>query len=254
MKKIASLFLLICVLNLLALGGLAGYLVATDRLDAPKAAAIVDLLRHQGTPVKFRETLYDILQPAPATTSAPASQPAMASADAPADSALPSPPPGTAQDRINAAHEAVDQQQLRLENEAQELRHRQELLVKMQADVTAQLKQVKDEKEAFEKRVAQAGTQATDDNFQKTLALYDELKSKQVKDLFMNMQVEEIAKYITAMDPDRAGKIIGEFKTPQEANLIAKVLEHIRAAGTASASGTSTDTNAVAATPAPSGP
>jgi flagellar motility protein MotE (MotC chaperone) len=249
MKKLASLLLLLCILNLLAVAGLVGYLVATERLDKQKASAIVDLLRHKGTPDKFRETLYDILEPTPSTSTAPASQPALA-ADTPSSDTT----PGSAQDRINASHQALDQETLRLENQAQELRHRQELLVQLQADVTAKLKKIDDEKQAFEKRVAQVNTQAADDSFQKSLALYNELKSKQVKDLFMPMPPDEIAKFLTAMDPDRAAKIIGEFKTPDEARAIAIVLDRIRTAGTTSASASASTTNAVAASPAPPGP
>ena len=250
MKKLGSLFLLLCILNLFAGAGLVGYLVATERLDKPKAAAIVDLLRHKGTPDKFRETLYDILEPSPATTSAPASQPALAADMTPANDAT----AGTAQDRINAAHQAVDQETLRLENQAQELRHRQELLVQLQADVTAKLQKIQTERDAFEKRVAEVGAQSTDENFQKSLALYNELKSKQVKDLFMAMPPEEVAKFLTAMEPERAAKIISEFKSPEEAAAIGRVLAHIRAPGTTSASGKLNDANAVAASPAPPGP
>ncbi len=83
MKKLASLFTLLCIFNLLALAGLIGFLLATGRLDGPKANAIADLLRHKGTPNKFREQLYDILQPTSQPAIAPASQPALASGDLP---------------------------------------------------------------------------------------------------------------------------------------------------------------------------
>lgn len=233
MKKLTSLFVLICVLNLFALIGLAGYLVGTGRLDKPKAAAIADMLRHKGTPEKFRETLYDILEPTPATTSAPASQPAIAS-----DVSLPDPSFSTsAEKRIDAGHQAMEQERIRLENQAQELRHRQELLVQMQADVQVKLQKIDEDKKAFEAQVAQASAAGKDDSFQKTLALYDELKSKQVKDIFIGMTPDLVANYLQAMEPSRAGKIIGEFKSPSESAFIATVLDRIRASGTTSAIG-----------------
>ncbi len=245
MKKIGSLFLLLCVLNLFALLGLGGYLLASGRLDKTKATAIADLLRHKGTPEKFRETLYDILEPAPATTSAPASQPAVA------DSNLPDPQFSTsAQDRIDAGHQAMEQERLKLENQAQELRHRQDLLVQLQVDVQAKLKKIDEQQQAFEKRVAAANAGVKDDSFQKSLALYDELKTKQVKDIFLGMAPDIVANYLQAMEPSRAGKIIGEFKSPAESAFIASVLDRIRAAGTTSAIGSASNgTPAVAARP-----
>jgi len=70
------------------------------------------------------------------------------------------------------------------------------------------------------------------------LALYDELKPKQVKDLFVDSKSAElVASYLTAMEPSRAAKIIGEFKAPEERTFIDAVLERIRVAGTTSASG-----------------
>ncbi len=230
MKKIGSLFVLICVLNLFALMGLAGYLVGTGRLDKQKATSIVDLLRHKGTPEKFRENLYDILESTPTTTTAPASRPAVAEADLP--------PPtfaSGAQDRIDAGHQAMEQERLRLENQAQELRHRQESLVAMQAQIEADKKKNEDEKKAFDQKVAQTAATAKDDNFQKTLALYDEMKTKQIKDIFIGMTPDVVANYLQAMEPSRAAKIIGEFKSPAEATFIASVLERIRAAGTQTA-------------------
>ncbi len=53
----------------------------------------------------------------------------------------------------------------------------------------------------------------------------------------MGMQADDVAKFLVAMDPDRAAKIIGEFKTPPEAKMISTVLDRIRVGGTTSALG-----------------
>ena len=57
MKKFLIFF---CVLNLLVLVGLIGYLLGTGRLDKPKMQAIADILRHKGTPEKFREQVQNV--------------------------------------------------------------------------------------------------------------------------------------------------------------------------------------------------
>jgi flagellar motility protein MotE (MotC chaperone) len=234
-KKLMAFVSMVCLLNVLAAAGLVGYLVATGRLDKVKGQAVVDLLRHKGTPENFREELYDILEPAAATASAPATGPASRPAVAGGETG-----PATAEERIDYARRAMEQERLQLEAEAQDLRHRQELLTQVQAQVEEKLKRIDDQKKAFDEAVAKEQGKGSTENFQKSLALYDELKPKQVKELFVGMPVEQAAKYLDAMAPDRAAKIIGEFKSPEDRAFLNKVLEQLRSAGTGAASGSRT--------------
>lgn len=229
MKKFGSLFSMICVMHVVAALGLVGYLVATKRLDKEKSAAILDLLRHQGTPDKLREQLYDIIEPTTATASAPASS--LAHTTHTQESIL----AATAVDRIDVTRQAIEQERLKLEAEAQELRHRQALLAQLQVDVQAKLKKVETDKAAFEAQTQTVVDKAQQENFARTLALYDELKPKQIKEIFSTMGVDLVAQYLAAMAPDRAGKIISEFKTPDEKQFITGVLERLRSGGTTSA-------------------
>jgi hypothetical protein len=234
MKKIMQFLTMLCVLNVFMVIGLAGYLVGTGRLDKEKGGAIVDLLRHKGTPTKFRETVYDILEPV--ATTAPATQATTNPASLAEDQGLRS--VASAQERIAFAHQMMEQERLSLENEAQDLRHRQELLLALQADVQAKLKKIEDAKKESEPKAATAEAKVREENFQKTLALYDELKPKQIKDIFIdNKDPDLAASYLVAMDPSRAAKIVGEFKTPEEQQFIVLVLDRIRTRGTGSASG-----------------
>jgi flagellar motility protein MotE (MotC chaperone) len=245
MKKLGTLFTLLCIMNLFALVGLLGYLFGTGRLDKQKATAIVAMIRHQGEPEKFNEKLYDILEPTPATNpaTAPASQPAVA--DAADNASL-----GTsAQDRLQIANQAMQQERIRLDTLAQELRNRQELLAKTQEEVEAKLKKIEAEKGEFEKKLTAVNTKARDENFQKSLDLYNELKPKQVKDMFLGMTPELVSSYIQAMDSSRAGDIISEFKSPPEIDFIKSVLERIRTSGTSAASGSPSAGNSSAPAP-----
>src|SRR5271165_5086688 len=119
MKKLGTLFTLLCIMNLLAILGLLGYLVGTGRLDKQKFGAIVAMVRHQGEPEKFNEKLYDILEPKPASATAPASQPSVANAGA--DVSL----GASSQDRLAIAAQAMQQERIRLDSLAPELSHRQ---------------------------------------------------------------------------------------------------------------------------------
>jgi hypothetical protein len=234
MNKIGSFLGLLAILNLLGLVGLVAFLAATGRLDSAKAHAIADLLRHQNTPATVRDQLDDLLEKsvpatAPATSTAPATAPAIAN-----------PLAASAEDRLAYARQAMEQERLRLETQAQELQHRQELLDRQQALFAIQRASLEKDKTEFDSRVAASASKIKNENFQKTLALYDTLKPTQIKELFLTIppdtRVETVADFILAMDPDRSGKIIGEFQTPEEEAFIARVLERIRTAGTASAS------------------
>jgi len=229
MKKLFSFIMMIFLLNLLAAAGIVGYLLATGRLDKPKALVISDLLRHPGTPADLRTHVAEILVPhattAPAT--GPASRPATALGDTPA----------TAEERIDFARQAMEQERLRLDAEKQNLRHEHELLERLQAKIDADRKKVEDDRKAFEQSVVQSATKGNQEAFARTLALYDELKPKQLKDLFMPpASPEEVAKYLAAMEPERAAKIISEFKTDPEKQQIGLVLKRLRETGTDSAS------------------
>ena len=123
MKKLMSLLLILCVLHVLAgTPGIAAYLFSTGRLDGMKMRVIADLARHQGTPEKLREKVGEILAPAPATTSAPASQ---RSLTAPGTDTAAAPLVGDPGNRINFARRLVEQERIALESQKQELLHRQ---------------------------------------------------------------------------------------------------------------------------------
>jgi hypothetical protein len=250
MNKMVKVLVIVCVLNVLAGVAIAGFLFGTGRLDGSKVRVIADLARHRGTPDKLREKVGEILEPTAAgaaTASAPASQKGRAPGEIADDHS-----PASAQARIDFARQAMEQERIRLENQAQELRHRQDLLEQLQTSVESDRKNFEAAKKAFEPKVTGADDRAKAENFQKMLALYDELKTKQVKDLFIDSNNPElIASYLAAMDPSRAAKIIGEFKTPEERKFINPVLERIRTAGTASASGPPAGGDVAAAAPRP---
>jgi len=230
MKKFSSFLIFLLVLNVFAGVGLAGYLVATGRLDKQKSLAILDLLKHQGTPDKLRDQVNDVLYPiaAPPAATVPATE--VAPAESTADATLSS--LATAQDRIDFARRAADQERLRLENEARNLLARQKLLEEQRVAITRQLDLLNADKKKFEDQVNTSQSRLKDENFQRTVALYNDLKPKQVKDLFMSLDHDLVADYFRAFDSEHATKLIAEFKTPEEKQYISAVLEKIRTTGT----------------------
>jgi flagellar motility protein MotE (MotC chaperone) len=249
MKKIMSFISLIALLNLVALVGLGGFLAATGRLDKTKALAISDMLKQPGSPDKLREKLYDVMvpstQPQAATSTAPAAQKDLRSEGAT--------PPASAQERLDYTQKVLEEEQLRLDNQKQFLQQERDSLVHQQALLDAGKADLDNQKKALDARVAAASTTQDQTGFLKTMALFDELKPREVKDLLATMTTDDIARYLTTMDADRAAKIIAEFKTPDEKTSINAVLDKIRGttrpAGTGAALGTPAEALSPAAVP-----
>jgi flagellar motility protein MotE (MotC chaperone) len=227
MKKILSILNMIAILTFLMLVGLLAYLAGTGRLDKEKAQTVLDLIRHQGTPAGLRDQVYGVLVPTTATAPAPASAPAATPGTDDAPTAA------SASDRIEYAREAMEQEQLRLEHEAQELQRRQQLLDQKRSEIDAKLAELDSQKKAFQQQAAATQAAGQSEAFAKSLDLYNELKPKQVKDLFIVLPPGDAAEYLKAMDPSSAAKIIAEFKTPEERSYIATVLDKIRTAAPA---------------------
>jgi hypothetical protein len=72
------------------------------------------------------------------------------------------------------------------------------------------------------------------------------MPGKQVKTIFMTLDDETIQQYLQTMQPRSAGRIIKEFKSPEETARIQKVLERMRLAEASTAAAAA---NAAAATP-----
>jgi Mg/Co/Ni transporter MgtE len=70
--------------------------------------------------------------------------------------------------------------------------------------------------------------QFSDTGFQEALALYQAMPARQVKTLFMTLDEDVVTRFLHAMQPRTATKIIKEFKAPDEHDRIQKILEKLR--------------------------
>jgi len=86
--------------------------------------------------------------------------------------------------------------------------------------------------EAEKKRVAEreqlAARLAGDKGFQDSLKLYQSMPARQVKQAFMTMDDETVRRYLQAMEPRGAAKIVKEFKAPDEMQRIQRVIDQMR--------------------------
>ena len=110
----------------------------------------------------------------------------------------------------------MQDQRQQIEQARAELETQRDLVAKQQ-------KQLQDDQTAQQKL-------ATDEGFQKSLDLYQSMPAKQVKGMFMTMDLDTVVRYLQAMDNRQAGSVLKEFKTPTEATRAQQILEKIRLA------------------------
>jgi hypothetical protein len=215
----------LAVATLLAGGGFTGFLFGTGRLTAERLQRIAAVLRGEAN------------QPASPTT-APASQPAGEEQTAPA-TFRPAESP-------EARHRRVELERLRLERATQDLEARQRLLDQALQRVVVEQERLNGEKaaKAAAARHKQASEAATDEGFRKELDYVSGLKPAQAKEYVVRVwqrQKADAARLMAAIDESRGRRILEQFKTPEELQLMTDLLEQVRSQGTeghANASGT----------------
>lgn len=216
MKKIWDLLVLTLAVNFLLAGGALGWLYKSGHLDKQRVG-------------KIREVVF----PA-ATQPAPATQPAAESTDhsrEQLDALLAKHANLPAGQQAEVIRQAFDSQLAEMERRTRELQDLQAQidlanakLVRDRAALETDRKKLTDDQE-------QAKKLAADQGFQDSLTLYNSMPAKQVKSIFMTLTDDAMMQYLRAMDSMAAGKIIKEFKTPDELDRVQRILEMMRKGG-----------------------
>jgi hypothetical protein len=105
------------------------------------------------------------------------------------------------------------------------------------------------EKKRLADREQLAATLAADKGFQDSLKLYQAMPARQVKQVFLSMDDEAVSRYLQAMEPRGATKIVREFKTPDEQQRIQRVLDRMRGSGASASAGAGASAGATANVP-----
>ena len=233
MKKLFQVIILTLAVNFLALAGGVGWLYRSGHLDRARALEVKKILFPPPPPAEDPTT-----QPSDATT-----QPSLRLDELLAKAS--GRPAGEQVEFIQQTFDAQTAQLDRRERELADLQRQVELAKQQAARDRAKLEQQQKDLTA---RQAQAATLATDKGFQDSLQLYTTMPAKQVKQVFMTLGDDVVQRYLEAMEPRTAAKIIREFKLPEEVDRIQRVLERMRQGGprpTAAASNNATGVNAV---------
>jgi hypothetical protein len=215
-RKLGQVLVLTLAINFIALAGVVGWLWQSGRLGKEQVCRIKEVLfpGEAKAEVKLDE---------PANASLASTQPVVKLEELLAKAAG-----RTASEQVEFIQQAFDSQRSELDRrfrEVEDMRRQVELAQKQLAtDRTsndAKEKQLTDREQSAQKT-------ASDKGFQDALVLYQALPSKQVKELFGGLEDETVVRYLQAMPPRTASKIVKEFKTPDETNRIQRVLERMR--------------------------
>jgi len=234
MKRILNVVVLTLAMNFALAAGGVGWLAATGHLTRQRMADV-------------RKTLF----PPPATQPAPMAAPS--AADAVADDPVSrlgsllakaaGRPPGERLEAVQAAQD-IDLAELdRRQREAADVRRQADLA---ESQAKADRDAVERDRQALTAQHDQEVAAAADKGFQDSLTLYGTLPPRQVKAIFASLPDDTVQRYLQAMDPQQAGKIMKEFKSPAEVQRLQQVLEKIRQAPAAVPPA---DPNATAALP-----
>lgn len=219
MKRLFSVIVLTLALNFLAAAGGVGWLWRTGKLDKDKVHAIKELVFPSTAP-----TTQEVKAELAEATTRPMLK---------LEELLEKQAGRPATEQVAFMQTAFDAQMAQLDRRQRELVDLQRQVDLAQQALTKERTGFELEKKKLTAREEETAKLQADKGFQDSLELYKTMQPKQVKEIFMKLDDATVERYLTAMEPRAAGKIIKEFKTPEELVRVQSVLEKIRQAQSA---------------------
>ncbi|MBL4575440.1 MAG: hypothetical protein JKY51_04975 [Opitutaceae bacterium] len=143
--------------------------------------------------------------------------------------------PTTLREQLDKAQQADETSLERIKffnNQNQALRQE---MARFKADHGRRVEQLAVDRKAFEQEVEDRAKQTRDADFQQTIELYETQAPKQTKMAFQVLmaqgQTDQVVAYLAAMSPRKAGKVLGQFKLPEEIPQAVILLERLRTRG-----------------------
>jgi hypothetical protein len=214
-KRLLTVIMATLALNFLAAAGGVGWLWRTGKLDRDKVQAIKEMV--------FATT-------APATQAVGVDLGATTRPMLRLEELLEKQAGRPATEQVAYMQTAFDAQMAQMDRRQRELLDLQRQVDLAQQALSKDRAALDGEKSALATRENEAARLQEDKGFQDSLELYKSMQPKQVKEIFMTLEDAAVQRYLTAMDPRAAGKIIKEFKAPAELQRVQTVLEKIRQA------------------------
>lgn len=211
----------IAVVNLLALAILIGWLYSSGRLNRDRV-------------LEVRELLAPTIAEAQSAAEAEAAEAEAARAVAEEAARRANPP------LASEAHLATvaDYQRANLQAE----QRMADQAAQLRSDLEAQMALLERDREAFEaektawrESIQEEHDRRADEQFRKTVSLYESVKPALAKDWMMNLieqgDGDQVVAYLNAMQTRPAKKILEQFKSEADGELAAQLLEDLRTLG-----------------------
>ena len=217
MKNLTNVLVLTLALNFLALAGAAGWLFQSKHLNRERVHAI-------------REIVFPHPAPASAATQPVSEDAATTQPILKLDELIARQSGRSAAEQVEFLQHTFDAQMAQLDRRQRELADLQRQVDIAKEQMTRDRATFDTEKSALTAREQQVDRLANDKGFQDSLARYQAMSGKQVKQIFMTLDDDTVMNYLQTMEPRTAARIIKEFKAPDEVQRIQKVLEKMRVA------------------------
>lgn len=217
MKRIWDLLVLTLAVNFLLAAGAIGWLYKSGRLNKERA-------------VKIKQVVF----PPPDPPAAPTTQPVVETENhsrEQLDALLAKHANLPAGQQAEFIRQAFDSQLAELDRRTRELGDLKSQIDLANSKLAADRTALDADRKKLTEQQEQAKKLATDQGFQDSLTLYNSMPAKQVKSIFMTLNDDAMTQYLRAMDSMAAGKIIKEFKTPDELDRVQRILEQMRKGG-----------------------
>jgi hypothetical protein len=224
MKKLLIVILAILGLNFIAVAGGVGWLYRSGHLDKSRVMQIKDVL--------FPPDAAPTTQPSIAAASPDSSDGTQR-----LDALLAKQAGKPVGEQISLLQTTFDTQTLELDRRQRELEDLKRQVDLANVKLDEDRKALEQQQQALATREQQDTKLQTDKGFQDTLALYNAMPTKKVKDIFLTLDESVVEQYLDAMDARKAGKIVAEFKTPSETAFIQRVIERMRQAQASASDG-----------------
>lgn len=215
MKKLINVLMIVLALNFLAVAGVVGWLSKTAGVNHEKIAAIRAILFPPTTaPTDNTNSLQE-----------PTTQPTLK-----LDELLARASTRPSGEQVEIVQRSVDVQVLQLDQRERQLNDLQQQIQIARGQNQQQRDALTREQKALAAREQEAAKLEEDKGFQDSLKLYKTMSGKQVKQIFLGLDDATMVRYLQAMQPRDAARILKEFKTPAEIERVHLVMEKMRQA------------------------
>lgn len=217
-------FVGVLLLNLLAAAGFVGWMHMDGRIDKDRVQKVVDMFS-----LTIQEEADQEAQLQAMEEKAQQLADQVARLEAVADG------PTTLRDRLDQDQQASETAMQKIAFFNEQNKALREEMARFKADHAQRVAQLEKERQAFEDWVQRRAEQTEDANFQQVIELYETQAPKQTKQAFQALmqqgQTDQVVEYLAAMSPRKAGKVLSQFKTPNEIPQAVDLLERLRVRG-----------------------